>query len=213
MRTVALYLLDLLFWAAAVTAVYIPVRLLILRRRKKVSGAAGLRDLTRQSHETALLLFFISVGAVLAMTLTSGEIPGRIEFSKDLSSPNISLEPFRIFRVIAGKEGADRFSYAAVNLAGNIAVFIPVGFFFGAAFGKGVFPSLAFGAGLSLFIEFFQLLTPRHSDIDDLILNSLGALIGAWLLLPFGKLFRGAPEEKKKETSGQGIRERKQKTK
>ena len=31
--------------------------------------------------------------------------------------------------------------------------------------------------------------------------------------VPFGKLFRGAPEEKKKETSGQGIRERKQKTK
>ncbi|MBO4792126.1 MAG: VanZ family protein, partial [Clostridia bacterium] len=79
--------------------------------------------------------------------------------------------------------------------------------------GKGVFPSLAFGAGLSLFIELFQLLTPRHSDIDDLILNSLGAFIGALLLLPFGKLFRGAPEEKKRETAEQGAGERKQKTK
>lgn len=211
MKAVLIYLLDLLFWAAAVTTVYVPIRLLILNRRKMASGAALLRELTRQSHETLMLLFFISVGAVLAMTLTSGGIPGRIEFSEKIPEGGFSLLPFNIFRVIKNKDGSDRFSYTAINLVGNVAVFIPVGFFFGAAFGKKTLPSFAFGAGLSLFIELFQLLTPRQSDIDDLILNSLGALVGALLLLPFGKLFRGASEGNESETAERGEREQEQK--
>ena len=37
--------------------------------------------------------------------------------------------------------------------------------------------------GLSLFIEFFQLFVSRGTDVDDLILNTLGGLLGHGVFL------------------------------
>ena len=37
---------------------------------------------------------------------------------------------------------------------------------------------ILFGFALSLFIELFQLFLPRWTDIDDIILNTFGTLIG-----------------------------------
>ena len=74
-----------------------------------------------------------------------------------------------------------------VNLIGNIAMFIPIGIIWPTVFReldthKKV---IAAGVGFSLLIEILQLLFyDRVTDIDDLILNSLGFLIGygIWLL-------------------------------
>ena len=74
-----------------------------------------------------------------------------------------------------------------VNLIGNIAMFIPIGIIWPAVFReldthKKV---IAAGVGVSLLIEILQLpFYDRVTDIDDLILNSLGFLIGysIWLL-------------------------------
>lgn len=69
-----------------------------------------------------------------------------------------------------------------INIIGNIAMFIPVGlawpFCFKKldTFGKAVLA----GAGLTLFIEITQLpFYERCSDIDDIILNTTGVVIGA----------------------------------
>lgn len=69
-----------------------------------------------------------------------------------------------------------------INIIGNIAMFIPVGlawpFCFKKldTFGKAVLA----GAGLTLFIEITQLpFYDRCSDIDDIILNTTGVVIGA----------------------------------
>ena len=74
-----------------------------------------------------------------------------------------------------------------LNLLGNITMFIPVGIFWPFCFkklnnvGKVVFA----GFGYSLIIEISQLLFyERSSDIDDLITNTTGVLIGA--LIYFG---------------------------
>ena len=69
-----------------------------------------------------------------------------------------------------------------INIIGNVAMFIPVGLVWPFCFkqldtlGKTVLA----GAGFSLFIEITQLpFYDRCSDVDDLILNSTGILIGA----------------------------------
>lgn len=70
----------------------------------------------------------------------------------------------------------------AVNLAGNVAVFVPLGLLpplLWPRMGQG-WPVLL-GFGCSCFIELVQPLVGRQRDIDDLILNTLGALLG-WLL-------------------------------
>ncbi len=74
-----------------------------------------------------------------------------------------------------------------MNIIGNITMFIPVGIVWPVCFKKldSVWKATAAGAGLSLFIEITQLLFyERSSDVDDLLLNTTGALIGA--LICFG---------------------------
>ena len=74
-----------------------------------------------------------------------------------------------------------------INIIGNVTMFIPVGLVWPLCFkqldtlGK----TVLVGAGFPLFIEITQLpFYDRCSDIDDLILNSTGILIGA--LVYFG---------------------------
>ena len=75
-----------------------------------------------------------------------------------------------------------------MNLIGNIAMFIPLGIVWPAVFPKLDKPwkVIAAGVGASLCIEILQLpFFARSSDIDDLILNSTGYLMGygIWLLV------------------------------
>lgn len=73
------------------------------------------------------------------------------------------------------------------NVFGNIAMFIPIGIVWPACFKKldNAGKTILAGFGFSLFIEIFQLFFyERASDVDDLILNTAGAAIGA--LIFFG---------------------------
>ncbi len=67
-------------------------------------------------------------------------------------------------------------------LAGNLIMFLPFGFF-PALLWRGCTWKRALATGLCVtgFIECWQLLVGRAFDIDDLWLNTLGALCGFWL--------------------------------
>lgn len=70
---------------------------------------------------------------------------------------------------------------AFINLFGNIGMLIPLGFLLPGNFEKlrTLFKTLLAVAGIILTVELLQLLTlAGHCDIDDLILNLLGASIG-----------------------------------
>ena len=74
-----------------------------------------------------------------------------------------------------------------MNIMGNIAMFIPVGIVWPICFKEldSIGKTVLAGAGFTILIEVSQLLFyERCSDIDDLILNTTGVLIGA--LLYFG---------------------------
>ena len=76
------------------------------------------------------------------------------------------------------------------NLFGNIALFVPVGVFWPLCFGKldRVWKVVLAGFFFSLLIELSQLLFyERSTDIDDLILNTLGVWIGALLFFALQK--------------------------
>ena len=71
----------------------------------------------------------------------------------------------------------------------NALIFLPVGFF-PALVGERPrwWKSLLYSLGSSVFIEVEQLFSGRSTDIDDVILNTVGALLGYWgfLLLRHG---------------------------
>ena len=67
----------------------------------------------------------------------------------------------------------------------NFLLFIPLGFSTGACMrNRNVMKALGIGFSLSLAIEMIQLLSKRGvCNIDDLILNTLGCVIGYWLFM------------------------------
>jgi glycopeptide antibiotics resistance protein len=140
----------------------------------------------------AWLALVLIGGWLLSMTLRPG------------SQPNgVNLTPFQqkwpalacLMSNCRWAKGAATFLF--VDVLGNLAVFVP----FGAALAVATFPAtpesgatrtfrsgwwLRIGAAgflFSLCIELVQLLVPsRATDVDDVILNTLGSLLGAALV-------------------------------
>lgn len=66
------------------------------------------------------------------------------------------------------------------NLLGNVVIFVPFGFFMPMASKyRSFFSTLFYSFGLSLCVETFQLVTKVGSfDVDDLLLNTIGGVVG-----------------------------------
>ena len=96
-------------------------------------------------------------------------LPPRINLA-----PMVNLLDYEIFREML------------INVIGNTAMFIPIGIIWPIVFRKLDTHKkvIAAGVGFSLCIEILQLpFYDRVTDIDDLILNSLGFLIGYGIYL------------------------------
>ena len=136
-------------------------------------------------REAELLLVYICLIVVARFTFCPfGKVDGQIQpllFDPALIfPPRINLIPlvYLLDYLIAGEAG--------LNTVGNTAMFIPIGIIWPAVFRKldthGKI--IAAGVGLSLCIEILQLpFFDRVTDIDDLILNSLGFLMGYGIYL------------------------------
>ena len=78
------------------------------------------------------------------------------------------------------------FSDKEYDLTGNllnVVLFLPLGFLLPLLWPEWnrMIPALLFGAAFSLLIETSQLLNIRFTDIDDFLLNTLGAVLGLLL--------------------------------
>lgn len=76
------------------------------------------------------------------------------------------------------------------NLAGNIVMFIPLGIFLPWLYNNRFRKVVVIGALASVSIESIQYLNMfagyyRYVDVDDVILNTLGAIIGYWIYKQF----------------------------
>lgn len=90
---------------------------------------------------------------------------------------------------------------AVLQLLLNVLLFLPLGFFLRVLAGRGILTALLVGAGLSAFIEVTQLtgvwgLYPcayRVFDVDDLLTNTVGAVLGSLAALVVPRRHWGAP--------------------
>ena len=101
-----------------------------------------------------------------------------IENEKD-GLRNINLLPFRSISPYL-KHITEPFAFK--NIIANILVFIPLGFFVSNKNSKNVFKSLVICLFVILSIECIQLfLKIGFFDVDDIILNFIGSLIGIFI--------------------------------
>ena len=138
-------------------------------RKKKIFRAVG---------KVLFLLYVV----FLIYFLFLAEWYGRTGVSEEY---RYNLELFReIKRFIIYREQLGAFAVFA-NLAGNILIFVPYGFFISVASrARGFFKTLFFSMGLSLCVEIIQLFTRVGSfDVDDILLNTIGGVFGYIIFL------------------------------
>lgn len=101
---------------------------------------------------------------------------------------SVNIVPFYgIFEIL--QEGM--IAVIVLNILGNIIMFLPLGFFLPLLWKKFSSPKAVFifGALLSSAIEITQSFSYRGADIDDVLLNTIGALSGYWLYRLINELF------------------------
>ena len=154
---------------------YVPIELLLLA----VVTGCGLayavarpawqrgEPYTAVSHASRVLLVG-AVGAVLVVTLTGGEPGG--------AANGVNLMPGDGIRRALLNSDQD---LGRLNLLGNIAMFVPVGLLVPIATGLRWRHVVSVCLLASLAIEIAQVSLGRAFDIDDVLLNTLGAALGA----------------------------------
>ena len=164
------------------TIVWIVIRIAVWIRRKKT-------DLKR---EAVLLLMYINLAVIIRFVFfPKALINGHIQ---PLVFDPASVFPFRVNLI----PFVYLFDYRNVrdviwNIVGNVTMFIPSGIVLPViyknlnSFGK----VIEAGVFISLCIEILQLpFASRISDIDDLILNTLGVAVGYGIYALFRRLKR-----------------------
>ena len=110
---------------------------------------------------------------------------GRRQYHRDMMDILVNLQPLKTIRaylyVLQNREEAYLLRIAAFNLFGNVVLFIPYGIFLPYLFRRmrALWKVMLFGAVTIVCVELLQIATLRGScDVDDLILNMMGILIG-----------------------------------
>lgn len=149
-------------------------------------------------REGGLLLFTMFAAGLAALTLfpayfwTVGHWRGVLDGTQPLFPPvdyeiqlqTLQMEPFQeIFRAFRGP-------WVMFLMLANIGIFSPVGFFAALLWRRPRWwKSLLAGFCTSTVIEFIQFFIGRSTDIDDVILNTAGALAGFWIFCLLRAIF------------------------
>lgn len=166
---------NLLRWIAAtsvlafgtVIAISIGGALLFVWRRRRSEW----RDaLNRTGSETLLV---VSLALIVIATLLTPQLPGA-------GQRTILLEPFWDLReALAGRQVLAR---AIAEMIGNVLLFIPLGVAVALRWATlGITAATGAAVAVSLVVEIGQALLAggRMTDVTDVLMNGIGALIGA----------------------------------
>jgi glycopeptide antibiotics resistance protein len=118
------------------------------------------------------------------------------------ANPRPNFEPFRTIRQDLELGGSE----FVINVLGNLAAGLPMGLLLPSLLGRRCSWAKVAGLALavSLLIESLQGISGRRvADVDDLILNTSGALLGYGFLLAAGRAWawgsRGRPDNQRKK--------------
>ena len=129
-------------------------------------------------------LFVLYIAVML--WLLFGQRLGTVVYEQDLAE-GMNLQPFATvamyWRLLKGNASPYYIRHAFINLAGNVIMFVPLGYFLPKLFEKlrAFWKTTLFSLCLIITVETVQYFTLLGTcDVDDLILNMVGVCIG-WL--------------------------------
>lgn len=125
-----------------------------------------------RSHREKMSLYreFFSILAIIYIFLLF-QLLTKVELNH---GSGYNIVPFT--EILRYEFGSRLFYY---NVIGNIVIFLPFGYFVADYIkSKNIFPAMLISALVSFTVEFVQLNIGRSFDVDDIILNVLGGIIG-----------------------------------
>lgn len=188
-----------LYYASIAYIALLSAGFLMSRRDGRRGGAAA------AGRGVLLLLWVAAVAYVTVLSRLGAGTPGKFIFSSDeamrsYADRRINLDPLKTVRDMIRGMRAGTYSPAAcaLNVAGNLILFFPAAGFVRAFARRGrIALTFLWALAGSLAVEGTQLLFMAGSfDVDDLILNTGGAVLFAVLL---AARRRGAEKRKKSE--------------
>ena len=155
----------------------------------------------KEEHRLVLAwTLFIVYMVFLMYFLFFAEIMGRTYIDRDY---HYNLTPFReIRRFIVYRRTLGWFAVLS-NLLGNVLAFVPFGMILPMLTPqcRNFFHIVLLGFDFSLFVETIQLISKVGSfDVDDLILNTLGAALGYLAYRLIRRYFRRKHDDRKEKT-------------
>lgn len=181
MRLIMQYIRDM-SWYVVIGFITGLISLAVRYKRRKTKD---------KKHEILMILFIAYLAGLASQTVVPrfgfgvASNTGKFYFDVYIGSlGHINLIPFRsIAQQLAGEIGVnanDIASVAVLNLAANLLLFSPLGFFLPTIWDKLISFKRTVLAGLCIvvLIEMIQFFIGRSADIDDVILNVVGIAVG-----------------------------------
>ena len=180
------YIVSLICIMAVFLPLYCIARVIWVKRR----GAK--RSVSREAVMGFIVVFMFGLLFLTfqdnGISWMKADTPGKA-WERLQSGIGVNFVPFKTIRnYMKYAPGTDRM---AVNILGNILMFVPWGLGLPLLWRKfqSVFKVTFASLMLPIFIEFVQLFIGRSVDIDDVILNLAGGLLGGLVYLVLRKLF------------------------
>lgn len=165
MSSIINYVLRMIPYMIGVIPVFIVIRMIFYKINKKIR--------VNLKREVIMLMFFMFLIGLYSQAITGSFSIKNINISK------INVVPFKIF-IDTYKEVFvnGNINYFLISFLGNIGMFIPVGLLIPTIWKVNDKIVILIGFLISLSIEISQLFLNRGTDIDDLIFNTLGTIMG-----------------------------------
>ena len=183
MSLILKYILNMMPYMIITIPIYLIIRIVIFKTKKKEFN---------WYHETGLFLFVIFLVGLASQTI----IP-KFEFGINglgiikSGGHETNLIPFKVLIDTYKEVFVNGYvNYFIINFLGNIIMFMPIGFFIPLLWKVSNRKVIIIGFGSSLFIEICQLFLTRGTDVDDLILNTIGTILGLLLYRFLYKKFK-----------------------
>lgn len=138
------------------------------------------------SFEIVNILFVIYLLKLIQLTIIPMHYGSAGYFAINMIPFQYVIKDIKLIGISYGGDGLFQISLILKNVLGNILLLVPFGLYLAFVFKDKV--KWYHGLYISLFIEVSQLimtylgLSARISDIDDLILNTLGFALALWIM-------------------------------
>ena len=144
------------------------------------------------------VLFILYVGFIVWFLIFS-DWYGRTGVMQEY---HYNLELFREIRRFWDYREQVGYFAMVTNLLGNVLIFVPFGFFLPMASRyRSFFSTLYASFGLSLCVEVFQFVTKVGSfDVDDLLLNTIGGVVGYIIFMISNVIRRNYVKKRRKRS-------------